>query len=58
MLFQPIIIDPDDVITASFTLIFIIIGLLVGLKILMRHFATKRKDFLTVALAWICLCSP
>ncbi|TXT67542.1 MAG: conserved membrane protein of unknown function [Promethearchaeota archaeon] len=47
-----------DILRASFTLVFVIISFLVGLRILLKYFTLKRKELITVGLSWIFLSSP
>ncbi|TFF97350.1 MAG: hypothetical protein EU547_04540 [Promethearchaeota archaeon] len=49
---------PMDVFRAICTLIFVIISLLVGLRILLKYFQHKRKELITVGLTWIFVSSP
>lgn len=51
-------LDQLEMIHGTFTLIFIIISLLVGIRILLKYFSYQKKEFLTVGLAWIFLSSP
>ena len=47
-----------DIFRAIFTLIFVIISLIVGIKILLKYFENKNKEVITVGLAWIFISSP
>ena len=44
-----------DIIHGSFGLIFMVVSLLIGLKILIKYFAIKRIELVTVAFTWIFL---
>jgi hypothetical protein len=44
-----------DIIHGSFGLIFMIVSLLIGLKILMKYFSIQRIELVTVAFTWIFL---
>ena len=51
-------LDQLEMIHGTFTLIFIIISLLVGIRILLKYFSHQKKEMLTVGLSWIFLSSP
>jgi len=46
-----------DVINGSFTLLFVLISIIVGVRILLKYFSLRRKDLITVGLTWIFLSS-
>ncbi|TFG23407.1 MAG: hypothetical protein EU532_13530 [Promethearchaeota archaeon] len=46
-----------ELIHGTFTLIFIIISILLGVRILIKYFSAKQKELITVGLAWIFLSS-
>ncbi len=46
-----------ELLHGTFTLIFIIISILLGIRIFLKYFAYKQKEFITVGLAWIFLSS-
>jgi len=52
------ILSQDNIIIASFTLLFVIISLIVGIRILLKYFSFNNKELIMVGLAWICLSSP
>ncbi len=52
------ILSQENIIIASFTLLFVIISLIVGIKILLKYFSVNAKELILVGLAWICLSSP
>ena len=47
-----------EIIHGSFTLLFIIISIIVGLRILLKYFTFKEKTYITVGLSWIFISSP
>jgi hypothetical protein len=47
-----------DILRAIFTLIFVIISIIVGIKILLKYFENKNKEVITVGFAWIFVSSP
>ncbi len=47
-----------DIFRAIFTLVYVIISIIVGFKILLKYFKFKNKDFITIGLTWIFICSP
>jgi hypothetical protein len=47
-----------EIVHGLFALIFVIISLIIGLKILLKGFSLNRKEFITVGLTWILLASP
>ncbi|MFX1444069.1 MAG: hypothetical protein ACFFHV_11690 [Promethearchaeota archaeon] len=47
-----------ELIQVTFSLIFVVISLIVGLKILLKYFKLKNKVLITVGLTWIFLSSP
>ncbi len=47
-----------DIINGIFTTIFVIVSLIVGLKILIKYFAYKQKQLITVGLAWMSIATP
>ncbi len=50
-------LDQLEIIHGTFTLIFIIISILIGIRILLKYSTYKQKEFITVGLAWIFLSS-
>ena len=44
-----------EILHATFSLIFVIISLIIGFKILLKYWELKRKEFITVGLTWIFL---
>ncbi|MFX1339113.1 MAG: hypothetical protein ACFFDK_10940 [Promethearchaeota archaeon] len=50
-------LDQLEIIHGTFTLIFIIISLLVGIRILLKYFSYRKKEMLTVGLTWIFMSS-
>ena len=52
------ILTQENIITAIFTLLFVLISLIVGLRILLKYFSFHTKELIMVGLAWICLSSP
>jgi hypothetical protein len=46
-----------EIIHGSFALIFVIISLVIGIKILLKAFPLNRKEYIAVGLAWIFLTS-
>jgi len=44
-------------VNSIFTLIFVIISILLGVRILLKYFSLKRKELLTIGFAWIFLTS-
>ncbi len=47
-----------DIIRALFALIFVVISLISGLKILQKYFEHKNKSFISVGLTWIFISTP
>jgi len=47
-----------ELIQVTFSLIFVVISLIVGFRILLKYFNLKNKIFITVGLTWIFLSSP
>jgi hypothetical protein len=47
-----------DIFRAVSTLIFVVISILVGLRILLKYYKNKRKELITVGLTWIFVSSP
>ncbi|MHA1724983.1 MAG: hypothetical protein ACTSYC_05175 [Promethearchaeota archaeon] len=47
-----------DIIRAWFSLLFVLISIIIGLRILIKYRAFKRKELITVGLTWIFLSSP
>lgn len=47
-----------DIFRAVSTLIFVVISILVGLRILLKYYKHKRKELVTVGLTWIFVSSP
>ena len=47
-----------DILNGSFSLIFSIVTVIVGLKIASRYFVIKQRIFLFVGLGWAGICSP
>jgi len=47
-----------EILYRTFTLIFVLISLIVGLKILSKYFSFKQKELITVGFSWIFLTSP
>ncbi len=52
------ILSQENIIIASFTLLFVIISLTVGVKISLKYFSLRAKELILVGIAWICLSSP
>ena len=52
------ILSQENIIIASFTLLFVIISLIVGVKISLKYFSLRAKELILVGIAWICLSSP
>lgn len=52
------ILSQENIIIASFTLLFVIISLIVGIKISLKYFSLRSKELILVGIAWICLSSP
>ena len=46
-----------ELLHGTFTLIFIVISILIGIRILLKYFTYEQKEFITVGLAWIFLSS-
>ncbi len=42
-----------DILHGIFTSLFVLISLIVGLRILFKYFEHKRKELITVGIAWI-----
>ncbi|MFX0072264.1 MAG: hypothetical protein ACFFAO_14355 [Candidatus Hermodarchaeota archaeon] len=51
-------LDQLELVHGTFTLIFIIISILVGVRILLKYFTFKEKEYITVGLSWIFISSP
>lgn len=47
-----------EILYRTFTLIFVVISLILGIKILSKFFIHKRKELITVGFSWIFLTSP
>jgi hypothetical protein len=47
-----------DVLNGIFTSIFVFVSIIVALKILTKYFEHKRKELITVGLAWIAISTP
>lgn len=46
-----------ELLYGSFSFIFVVISLIMGLKILIKYFEVKRVEFITIGLAWILMTS-
>jgi hypothetical protein len=46
-----------ELLYGSFSFIFVVISILMGLKILIKYFEVKRVEFITIGLAWILMTS-
>jgi hypothetical protein len=46
-----------QILNGSMTLVFMILSLIIGFKILLRYYEIKQKEFITVGLSWIFLTS-
>ena len=51
-------LEPIDFANGLFSLIFVIISIFVGIHIILNYFDHKRKEFILVGLAWICVSEP
>ncbi len=51
-------LTPLEIIQVSFSFLFVIISLAVGIRIFLKYFTTKNTVLLTVGLTWIFLSSP
>ena len=47
-----------DILHGIFTTLFVIISLLVGIRILLKYFKYKRREYITVGLAWMGISTP
>lgn len=47
-----------DILHGIFTSLFVLISLIVGLRILFKYFEHKRKELITVGIAWIGISTP
>lgn len=52
------VLTQENIITAIFTLLFVLISLVIGLRILITYFSNHSIEVVMVGLAWICLSSP
>lgn len=50
--------SPFGMVSNSFSVIFVIISMFIGLKILFKYFQVNEKTFITVGLTWIFMSSP
>lgn len=50
--------SPFAIVSNSFSVIFVIISIFIGLKILFRYFQVNEKTLITVGLTWIFMSSP
>jgi len=53
-----VVVENLDIANGILLLVFSIISLIVGFKIMAKYFKFKRKEFLFLGLAWIALASP
>ncbi len=47
-----------ELIQVTFALLFVIVSLIVGIRILLKYFTVRNKVFVTVGLTWVFLSSP
>ncbi|TXT53509.1 MAG: conserved membrane protein of unknown function [Promethearchaeota archaeon] len=47
-----------EIVRGTFTLAFVIISIMIGIRILLKYFSLKEKAFITVGLTWIFISSP
>lgn len=52
------LLEPIDFANGLFSLIFVIISIFVGIRIILNYFKHKRREFILVGLAWICVSEP
>ncbi|MHA1328354.1 MAG: hypothetical protein ACTSRH_13715 [Promethearchaeota archaeon] len=51
-------ISMEDHLQGSFSLIFVIVAILIGIRLILRYFQYKEKAFLYAGLTWIGMVSP
>lgn len=50
---------PDlEIFNGIFTLLFVVVSIIVGLRILLKYFAYRRTELITVGFTWIGMCTP
>lgn len=52
------LLEPLEIVSGTFSLIFVIISVVVGLKIASKYFEFKQRDFLLVGIVWILIVEP
>ena len=51
-------LQPIDIANGVFSLIFVSISILIGLKIISKYFEYKRRTYLLIGLTWIGMSAP
>ncbi|MFX0073479.1 MAG: hypothetical protein ACFFAO_20570 [Candidatus Hermodarchaeota archaeon] len=47
-----------EIVRGIFTLAFVVISILIGIKIMLKYFTFKRKEYIAVGLTWVFISSP
>jgi len=50
------VLTPLEVLTGSLSLVTVVISTIIGLRIVSKYFAYKRRELLLVGFTWILLC--